>query len=413
MGARLRALAGSVWAPALVVFLGLGAMLSVYFASGGDIRDFLHIGRMFLRVGGDASPFIRLDPTYHNYPTDNIGYDGQFYYFFAVDPQHAAAYMDEPGYRLSRPLYPLLARALALGQPGLIPWMMLLINWLAISGTALALGDILRRRGLSPWFALLYPVLPGALAALHADVTEPLAYGLVALGLWLRERGARRVWLWTGIIFALAVLTRETAAAFPLALALAAAIDDGLAARGRGWARLAAAVGRPALWMASVMLPYLAWKVFVLAWLGSYGIPSELAPSFIPFQGLAQLWPWPVVVWASALFVGIPGVVCMGLAIWGLWRRPAAPELWALALHTLFFCILLRSASWDLIAACRLSIGSALALIWALPLLARLAKRTRLWVTLTVSMWVSLTPIAFVGFFPALAMLLSRLTATR
>ena len=402
-GARLAAMARGAWGPALVVFVALGALLGVYFALGGDVRDFLHIGRQFLAKGGNASAVIRYDPAYSGYPADGIGYDGQFYYFFAIDPQHAPAYMDEPAYRLSRPLYPLLARALALGQPGLVPWVMLLLNWLAIAGTVLALGDILRRRGISPWFTLLYAVFPGVLVALRADVTEPLAYALVALGLWLRERGVRRAWLWSGLAFALAILTRETAAAFPLALAIGAAVSGGLAARGRGVARVVEAGWRPALWLAGVMAPYLAWKGFVLLWVGSDGIPSELVPSPVPFQGLAQLWPWAPSIWASALFVALPGALCLGLAVWGLWRRPAAPELWALALHSLFFCVLLQMPSWYMISAFRLSIGSLLALLWAAPLLASLAGRSRLWMTLISSLWVCLAPVALAGFFPALA----------
>jgi hypothetical protein len=402
--------ARSVWAPAVAVAVALGALLVAYFALGGDIRDFIHIGTRFLTQGGDASPYIRFDPTYHGYATDGTGYDGQFYYYFAVDPMHSVSYMDDPAaYRLSRPFYPLLARALALGQPGAIPWTLLLINWLAIAGTALALGDILRRRGFSPWLALLYVVYPGTLSALHADVTEPLAYGLVALGWWLHERGGKRVWLWSGMVFALAALTRETAAAFPAALAIGAVIgaSRGRLARDRGiLPRLTSNAIGPAIWLAGVMAPYLAWKAAVLGWMGSAGIPSELVPSPIPFLGLAQLWPWPSFVWGTALFVGVPGALCMGLALWGLWRRPDAPELWALALHTLLFCILLRSVSWDLIAAYRLSIGALVALLLALPLLARLASRSTLWATLIIAMWLALAPVAFAGFFPALARLL-------
>jgi hypothetical protein len=402
-GARLAALRRSAWAPALVAFVALGVLLGVYFALGGDVRDFLHIGRIFLAKGGNASAIIRYDPSYHRYPSNGIGYDGQFYYFFAVDPTHAPAYMDQPAYRLSRPFYSMLARALALGQPGLVPWMMLLINWLAISGTTLAAGAILRRRGLSPWLALLYAVFPGTLVALHVDVTEVLAYALAALGLWLWERSERRAWLWPGVAFALAVLTRETAAAFPLALAFGVAISGALAARGRGLASALVVMRRPALWLAGVMAPYVVWKGFVFVWVGSDGVPSELTPALFPFQGLAQMWPWLPGIWVSALFVALPGALCFGLAIWGLRWRPVAPEVWALALHSLFFCLLLRPVSWDLNAAYRLSIGSMLALLWAWPLLVSLAKRSGLWMTLTVGIWISVAPIVVMSFFGPLS----------
>src|SRR6266436_1733061 len=51
-------------------------------------------------------------------PIDKVeGYDGQFSYWLAVDPSPAAAgtHFDVPAYRYQRILYPLLARALALG----------------------------------------------------------------------------------------------------------------------------------------------------------------------------------------------------------------------------------------------------------------------------------------------------------
>jgi hypothetical protein len=389
-----------VWAPALVAFVALGTLLVVYFALGGDARDFLHIGRRFLQQGGDTSPFISYDPTYQGYPADGIGYDGQFYYYFAVDPQHAVAYMDKPAYRLSRPLYPLLARVLALGQPGLIPWTLLLINWLAISGAVLALGALLRRRALSPWLALLYLAFPGTLVALRADVAEPLAYALVALGLWLRERGDGRVGLWSGVAFALAILTRETAAAFPLALALGAAISAPRAAGG-AWQARARVLARPTLWLVGVIAPYLAWKGVVALWVGSSGVPSDLLPAPLPFQGLAALWPWVPSLWGSALFVAIPGALCFGLALWGLWRRQDAPELWALALNSLFFCLLLRESSWPIDSAERLSIGNLIALLWAAPRLTHLAGRARLWATGIFALWISLAPVVLIALFPA------------
>ncbi|HEX9038243.1 MAG TPA: hypothetical protein VF808_14770 [Ktedonobacterales bacterium] len=395
-----RGWARSAWGPAVVVAAALGALLGMYLALGGDARDFIHIGTRFLAQGGRASAVIRYDPSYSGYPSDMIGNDGQFCYYFALDPQHSPAYMDIPAYRLSRPLYPLLARALGLGQPALIPWTLLLLNWLAISATVLALGDILRRRGWSPWLATLYAAYPGALLALHADMTEPLAYALVALGLWLRERGVARVWLWSGLAFALAVLTREIAAAFPLALALGE-VASGL--RARGGARAAA---RPTIWLAAVMAPYLAWKVVVLVWTGSDGAPADLTPALYPFQGLVQQWPWAPSIWAAAVFVAIPGAVGLGLGAWALWRRPDAPEFWALALNCLFFCVLLRFSSWYLISAFRLSMGGALALLWAGPSLARVAGRARLWLAGVFTLWVSLAPLAAVTFFPALSRLL-------
>ena len=112
-----------------------------------------------------------------------IGYDGQYYYFLALDPRHAKDYMEEKaGYIYARPLYPALARAASLGSAKRLPAAMLAVN---------LAGD--RRRdartravaqgagGYSPWFALLYAAYPGLIFCVVRDLTEPLAFALVAL----------------------------------------------------------------------------------------------------------------------------------------------------------------------------------------------------------------------------------------
>src|SRR5690349_17648003 len=67
----------------------------------------------------------------------NPGYDGQFSYYIALDPATAPQLMDVPAYRLQRILLPILARMVALGQPALVPWALLLINFVAlVVGTA-------------------------------------------------------------------------------------------------------------------------------------------------------------------------------------------------------------------------------------------------------------------------------------
>ena len=44
------------------------------------------------------------------------GYDGQFFLAIALDPVKARHYVDAPQYRYSHILYPMLARAVALGR---------------------------------------------------------------------------------------------------------------------------------------------------------------------------------------------------------------------------------------------------------------------------------------------------------
>ena len=59
-----------------------------------DPRDFIEIGHRYIDRS-HASAAIRVDPTYRHYlPGD--GYDGQFYYFIALDPVNAPSYTDAP-----------------------------------------------------------------------------------------------------------------------------------------------------------------------------------------------------------------------------------------------------------------------------------------------------------------------------
>src|SRR5205807_277016 len=97
---------------------------------------------------------------------------------------------------------------------------LLAINWLAVAGGTLVVAGWLRRRGLPVWFALVYGLYPGLLLGVKNDLTEPLCYGLVALAIYLFEFGGNRGLVWSACAFALATLTRETAAVFPLCYAL-------------------------------------------------------------------------------------------------------------------------------------------------------------------------------------------------
>jgi len=211
-----------------VVFLVYSLVLMAFIAAGHDPRNLEMQGRRFVALCGAASGVIRLDPGY-TYPGGDIGYDSQFYSYIALDPLHAAAHIDDPGGRMGRIIYPLVARLLAFGQPVLIPWTLIAVNWLAIAGGTWLAALWLARRGVSPWWALIYGLSSGLCLSFTLDLTEPLAYALALAGLLTLDgsldEGARRVapsrLLAAGILFALAGLTRETALAFPAAVSLA------------------------------------------------------------------------------------------------------------------------------------------------------------------------------------------------
>src|SRR5258708_26316492 len=74
----------------------------------------INLGVMTLRYSGQALEFI--------WPTSAgaAGYDGQYTYYIAANPLHAAEHLDVPAYRYQRIFHPLFAGLLAFGSAPLI-----------------------------------------------------------------------------------------------------------------------------------------------------------------------------------------------------------------------------------------------------------------------------------------------------
>ena len=129
------------------------------------------------------------------------GYDGQFYFFIALDPVHARDYMhvgtdDQSGFRYSRIVYPLLARSVGGSSPEGIAGALLGVNVLAVLVGTGALAFWLVKRGRSPMYAVLYGLWPGMVICVFRDLAEPVAYclAILALVIWdvSRPRGSAR-----------------------------------------------------------------------------------------------------------------------------------------------------------------------------------------------------------------------------
>jgi hypothetical protein len=372
----------SPWLVATLVLALYALWLAVYVPRSHGGLDFLFIGQQFQH--SHASSTIRIDPSYLA-TRDPTGYDGQFYYYIAADPLKARYYIDAPADRYTRILYPLAVRLLAVGQVSLIPYTLLLVNLLAIAGGTLALAFWLKRRGLSPWFALVYGLYPGQFIALTLDLTEPLAYALVALAVYLFDFGGRYRLVWAGISFALAGLTREVALIFAAIYGLALLLDSDTA---RPWqARLEANWRRAALLLAIAVLPLVLYKAFLGLWLGSTGV-TDYSVLQVPFHGLFALLPWQS--WHIKEIWGIiaPALILLAMGLWALWRRVRAVEIWVL-LANIEVCVMgLTSASYDaFLAPARIAMGVALAALLCLPRFDSLTRRRYVW--LNRSLWLA------------------------
>jgi hypothetical protein len=275
------------WLVVLVLSLGyVGLTLARH---DGDPLAFALIGTRYSRDGV-------IGPDSQGTP----GYDGQFAYFIARDPLGGWRYCDVPAYRYQRILYPLLAWALALGHPLVVPWTLVLINVAAVAVGTYFTERLLASHSASRWYALTYGLYGGIVAGLRLDLAGPLAYALVQAAVWAWTRQREGL---AGLLFTLSALAKETAVIAVVGLLLHLVLEH----RWRDTVTLAL----------TVAVPFAAWQAALWIGLGRPGVGSggAMATPFelIPFAGLARAatvsWPafWLLLAVEGPLFV-LPAV---------------------------------------------------------------------------------------------------------
>lgn len=386
--ARLRTLRRTISAPptvAAVVLLIWGCWYLLFFAQGHDPRDLILVSDDTIHHS-TMSSIIRIDPTYHYH----AGYDGEFAYFLALDPQHAAGYLDKPIYRYTRILYPMLARLLAFGQPQLIPWTMILVNLLAMTLGTLVVASWLRRKGHSPWFGLLFGLSPGLVIGMQYDLNEPTAIALAATGMALltwEEKPQLRHWLLAGLAFAAAALAREATLIVPACVVLTTLLRP----RHAGDWRFALPFA------ALVFSPFLLYRAFLTWWLGPSlhsALPADVLPA-LPFTAyLAPHTRFPFVPAVDIVTVVLPAMTVLLLAIPAWWKsRWRDGLLLALIVQIIYFLVFTPSV-WldDILGLPRVAAIIPVAMLFCLPQLERQARRNHLWLAATCTLWMLLLP---------------------
>lgn len=243
----------------------------------------------------------------------NRGYDGQYYYRIAVDPLGGKRGLDRPAYRYQRIGYPLLTRALALGDRARIASTLVLVNAVAIALGTLFVALLVSRYGLSPLYALPYAIYVGQVASIWRDLAEPLAFALVGAALltWCVERP------WPACLLLLAAsLTKEAALLFVAAWALHLAL--------RGWWRALVTL------LALVVVPHALWQLGLWLIFGQPGLAGTDHPPRLPLGGLSGVRGTRQLLYALPSVV-IPALLCLGLVWRGLqlrWRSSASRMEW-------------------------------------------------------------------------------------
>jgi hypothetical protein len=347
----------------LAVALFTGVYFSIVLIFNLSLNDwkalhFVHEGINFVNRS-TVSTVIKLDPTNTR---DNGGYDGQFNYYMAVDPPNAVLYIDNPSYRYSRILYIAISYALALGKIEWVPWTMLLVNLIAVMLTAWLLGWWCVAHKFSAWLALGYTFSIGLLLSVDHDLTEPLAYMLVAASIVLfRLKGY--IYL-AALCLGLAAITREVSLLFGLPYLLVLLRQPNLPLNQRFL--------RTALSVLLMGGPYVLWESFLRVWLGTWGfLSSPNSFTLVPLGGYFRVFDGQGFYVIIALVAIVPSLLLLGLAVWTLLRtRTNQAELWALILNVIVLVIFLPKESYeDLIGTGRINLGVITAAFFTLPYL--------------------------------------------
>ena len=198
---------------AIVLVFTLGWLF--FYLKDNTVYNFILIGSEFIKLS-DKSKIINAQA---KYTIEGAGYDGQFYYYLALDPINAHYYMDgldSSSYRYTRILYPVFARIFSFGRADYIPYLLIVINIISICLGTYFLSHWFLKNNLSPYWSLIYGLYPGLHIALKRDLVEPLAYTLIIMATYTFYSRIRFRQIVSSMLFACALLTKEITILFPL-----------------------------------------------------------------------------------------------------------------------------------------------------------------------------------------------------
>lgn len=255
------------------------------------------------------------------------GYDGQYYFYIALDPflqyysetpRMYRKVVDSARYRYGRIGFPLLIRLFSLDRPELYAQTMI---WLILAGQAAGVFFLLKIAAFlqrSPLWALLYVLIPGFLISLHLALPEPIAAAFLLGGVFYYLKQNLPIAL---LFFAFSILIRETSILYVGILILLECLQR---------KRLASA-----LLLSCSVIPYAAWKAYltwrlfpVYGWSTLLFGPRDFA---MPFQGMLEMYlnRWNGSPAQVALCV-FGAFVLMNL-LFGIWLTTRKRDSFALA----------------------------------------------------------------------------------
>jgi hypothetical protein len=206
------------WVPAVgALTLALAFMAALLVRAGGDVSLLVHA----------APPWTSTEAAPDSLTVQGVddGFDGQFFYRLGVAPWStdeavAGVTFDLPALRNARWGYGALAWVASGGVTDLVPWSLVVVNLAAATAVGALGGRLARSAGRHAAWGLLFVLWPGFAYSLSMDTSELVASAFLLGGL-LALRHDRH--LRAGLLLTAAVITRDTTAAVPTAVALAGA----------------------------------------------------------------------------------------------------------------------------------------------------------------------------------------------
>jgi hypothetical protein len=198
------------WVPALGALVLALAFVGILLAKGdGDPSLLVHAGPPWTTADGARGSLTRQ-------PADEA-FDGQFFYRLGIAPwsteaREGGVRMDLPALRNARWGYGALAFLGSGGDPDVVPWSLIGLNVLAATAVGAIGGGLARAGGRHAAWGLLFVLWPGFAYSLSLDTSELVASAFLLGGLLLLRR---RQWVFAGLAFAAAVITRDTTAVVP------------------------------------------------------------------------------------------------------------------------------------------------------------------------------------------------------
>jgi hypothetical protein len=275
-------------------------LLVVYAGHGGNWTGLYWFGSAF----PPPQQLSGMDVVVHD---NTAGYDGQFYYYVAIDPfftQGYAAAIDLPRFRYRRILVPLLAHVLGAGQAEAILVTYALVSLLAVPLGVYWLARLAERMWRAPAWGLAFLAVPAVLVSLDRQTVDGmLAAFCVGFTLYAAERRTGPLLA----VLALAMLTRETGL-----LLIAAASGTAFLQRRFGTSVL----------LACAVAPALLWYAFVHAHPSAYEAnlfdPVPLRHWFMAFAAPPAYADFGAMAWLPRSLdrLGLLGaLVAMGAAL--------------------------------------------------------------------------------------------------